>query len=63
LDQLAKSLGLKVEAAYRPEGLTYELVVSLSVIGTALPPLKVQQARKSNHLVFCSPSDSHSYCI
>jgi hypothetical protein len=52
LDQLAKSLGLKVEAAYRPEGLTYELVVSLSVIGTALPPLKVQQAR-ANLITSC----------
>jgi two-component sensor histidine kinase len=33
LSRLAKSFGEKVEAVYRPEGLTYELVVPLSVIG------------------------------
>jgi two-component sensor histidine kinase len=37
LDQLAKSFGQKVEAVYRPEGLTYELVVSLGVIGAPQP--------------------------
>ena len=44
LDQLAKSFGLKVEATYRPEGLIYELVVSLNVIGTPPEALPIKDS-------------------